>query len=196
MLEFGMKYASSELKSELGIQNEQELIALQVQAPNTFKSTLNMDVVALVDCSVSIKRYFPLVKACLKHLISRLTPQDKMGIVTFGKQAQTVCELQSVIRKHHKYMYAAVDGMRATGGGTNLGRGIVHAVRMLHALKSEGRRLRFVLLFTDGKPNIGDRSIGGLCQQMDTHMEPIGHYKLMTFGIGEHHDPVMLRYAQ
>jgi len=194
LLEFGMKYASDDLRRELGIQLDQELVALQVQAPDTYQSTLNMDVVALVDCSASIKRYFPIVKACLKHLISRLTPHDKMGIVTFGTQAQTTCELQPVVRKHHKSMYAAVDSMQAVGGGTNLGRGISHAVRMLNAMKSEGRRLRFVLVFTDGKPNLGDRSVAGLCQQMDALMEPIGHYKLMTFGIGQHHDPVMLRY--
>eukprot|EP00698_Gefionella_okellyi_P000413 TRINITY_DN1036_c0_g2_i1.p2 TRINITY_DN1036_c0_g2~~TRINITY_DN1036_c0_g2_i1.p2 ORF type:complete len:109 (+),score=28.81 TRINITY_DN1036_c0_g2_i1:606-932(+) len=107
-----------------------------------------MDVIALVDCSASMKKIFPIVKACLKHLIGRLTINGKMGIVGFGTQSATILELQPVAKKSKQAIYSAIERM-ATGTGTNLGRGVSHAVRMMNSQQSTDRRIRYILLFTE-----------------------------------------------
>lgn len=107
-----MKYASDELREQLKIEPEKDVVVLQMTAPLTYRASLNMDVVALVDCSPSTKKYFPVVKACLQHLIGRLTPADKMGLICFGTTSATAFDLQSVTRSKRPTMMTATRNIK------------------------------------------------------------------------------------
>jgi hypothetical protein len=58
-----------ELCSSFCFLSRQEVVVLQAQAPQSARSALNMDLIALVDCSPSIKQYLPVVRVRISHLL-------------------------------------------------------------------------------------------------------------------------------
>ena len=111
-----------------------------------------LDVVAVIDRSGSMAGA-PLasVKNAVKQLIRFAGPDDRISVVVFDDEVQTVLELT-----HHNDVESAVTAVSRvrSGGSTNLSGGWLKALQIL---TESGRpdALRRIIVLTDGHANVG-----------------------------------------
>jgi Ca-activated chloride channel family protein len=109
--------------------------------------------VFVVDTSGSMARpdRLPLVQDAVRMLADALSPDDRVTLITFNRQASLVLECVPASRKSE--ILAASDSMRA-GGPTNLLAGLQAGYKLAQREFLAGRINR-VILCTDGAANIG-----------------------------------------
>ena len=87
----------------------------------------------------------------LKELASRLGPQDRIALVTYGSSVTTVLD---VTVGGDPRIVAAIDSLREAGS-TNMEAGLRRAYALAAAAKGNGTQQVRVMLFTDENPNVG-----------------------------------------
>ncbi|KAI1291337.1 hint-domain-containing protein [Xylaria venustula] len=104
----------------------------------------------------SIKEHFgltvlDLTKHAARTILSSLNEGDRLGIVTFGYEAQVVQELTSMTESQKKEVDKKVDNMQVEGA-TNLWAGITKGLALFESGGSSGR-VPALMVLTDGQPN-------------------------------------------
>lgn len=95
-----------------------------------------------LDCSGSMQRYFPFVRAAAVEFIRQLPSAFQVSLLTFAEKTERVCDF-TFDRSH---LYYAIDRSKATGNETAL---LDASRRALDALRRRPGR-RAVVVFTDG----------------------------------------------
>lgn len=109
------------------------------------------NLVFVVDVSASMMRARRLVRKSLVELLDRLRPDDRVAIVTFGKDAQL--DLPSTPVSQREQILAAIMSLRQ-GGFTNGGEGIALAYEVArNNFQAEG--VNRVIFCSDGMFNVG-----------------------------------------
>lgn len=113
------------------------------------------NLVFLLDVSGSMEpeNRLPLVKRALRLLLDRLTPRDRVGIVTYAGDAQVALEPVALGADGKRRVTEVIEGLRA-GSGTRGSAGIEKAYMMAtnHFVRGGVNR---VILCTDGDFNLG-----------------------------------------
>ena len=130
---------------------ETYLASVVVKAQPAKIQGVKNNIVILVDRSGSMSGIFPLVKTSLRTLVSKLTENDTVSMVSYASGMSIECE--ALTGKDKNKLNKIIDNMTASGGTYGEG-GIEKAYEIAYKHFIEGGNNRVVLL-TDGDFNIG-----------------------------------------
>jgi len=132
-----------------------------------------------------------LVQAAMNFVVDQLKDEDRLIIVLFDSDVQTVLPIACMGGGGKERAKLAIE--QATAGScTNLSGGLMEGLEQLKR-REGGGDVCSLLLFTDGLANEGLRSTDEIVAQMKTTLGGMGPCPVYTFGFGTDHDPTMLR---
>ena len=161
----------------------------------------NVDMVIVLDRSGSMQGdKINDARQAIVDLISRMTPGDRLGIVSYANSANVNYGLQLVTNVNRARMQNAVWSINA-GGGTNLGGGLQLGLDVLRRAEEAGNQRRLILI-SDGLANqgltdpaaLGRIAAGGSSREIATSTVGVGNdfnENLMTsladYGTGKYY---------
>lgn len=119
------------------------------------------DIIVILDRSGSMSgaNKMPFAKAAIRDLLARLNEHDRFALVSFSNNAIVHSTLAPVNSARREQLLATVNSIQP-GGGTNIGEGLSHAVKLL--AENRQNRASKVLLLSDGQVNQGVTDLAGL----------------------------------
>ncbi|KZY47188.1 hypothetical protein A3731_08415 [Roseovarius sp. HI0049] len=168
----------------IGIQGE--LPAVEDRPP--------LNLVFLIDTSGSMEHpdKLPLLKQSLALMLSKLSAQDQVSIVTYAGSAGQVLEPTSAAERDT--ILGALDNLSA-GGNTAGQDGLQQAYAVAEGMTEEGEVSR-VILATDGDFNVGISDPDALERFISDKRESGTYLSVLGFGRGNLDDAVMQSLAQ
>ncbi|MEQ8291829.1 MAG: VWA domain-containing protein [Roseovarius sp.] len=168
----------------IGIQGE--LPAVEDRPP--------LNLVFLIDTSGSMEHpdKLPLLKQSLALMLSKLSAQDQVSIVTYAGSAGQVLEPTSAAERDT--ILGALDNLSA-GGNTAGQEGLQQAYAVAEGMTEEGEVSR-VILATDGDFNVGISDPDELERYIAGKRESGTYLSVLGFGRGNLDDAVMQSLAQ
>ncbi|KAF3065052.1 u-box domain-containing protein [Daldinia childiae] len=119
-----------------------------MQAPTTAKMVDDDGRLSSEHFGLSI---LDMVKHAARTILSTLDEGDRLGIVTFSREARVVQKLLSMTSKNKKLTHKNIEAMRADSI-TNLWHGIREGINLFDGEQNTGR-VPAVMILTDGLPN-------------------------------------------
>jgi Ca-activated chloride channel homolog len=152
------------------------------------------NLVFLIDVSGSMDApdKLPLLQAAFRLLVSELSPEDTVSIVTYAGEAGTVLEPTKVSERGN--ILDAIDKLQP-GGSTAGEAGITEAYRLAERSFVPGGVNR-VMLATDGDFNVGQTDDAGLERLIKDKREKDIFLSVLGFGRGNLDDQTMQVLAQ
>ena len=152
------------------------------------------NLVFLLDVSGSMNEpdKLPLLKSAFRMLVSTLSPDDTVSIVTYAGEAGTVLEPTKASERDK--ILDAIDTL-SPGGSTAGEAGIREAYRLAKASFVEGGVNR-VMLATDGDFNVGQSDDADLKRIIETNRASDVFLSVFGFGRGNLNDQMMQTIAQ
>lgn len=137
------------------IAHRPEWACLHVKAPDAPNRT-PVHLCCVIDTSASMRQDHKLeyVKNSLHYLLDFLGPHDRLSLVTFSSQAQTLLRQLLVTEAEKENIRAHISIMRDENN-TNLSAGIVEARGTLLAEGDGAGVKQGILILTDGHANVG-----------------------------------------
>ena len=153
-----------------------------------------LDLVFLIDTSGSMQEAnkLPLLKQSFRLLLSKLTDQDKVSIVTYAGSSGVVLAPTSATEKAE--IMAALDRLEA-GGSTAGQAGLQLAYAQAAKMTDDGRVGR-ILLATDGDFNVGISDPEALKSYVADKRDSGTYLSVLGFGRGNYNDALMQAIAQ
>ncbi|KAM3336243.1 hypothetical protein ACQJBY_030306 [Aegilops geniculata] len=140
-----------------------------------------LDLVVVLDVSGSMKGpKFDGMKKSMQFVIMKLTPVDRLSVITFSNHAKRHCPLRSMTEAAQKDLMAIVDGLEAHGG-TNIKSGLELARQVVAERSTKKCRTANVFLMSDGVQSAGEAT------EVD-----LGSASVYTFGLGKKTDHKLL----
>ncbi len=149
----------------------------------------NLTFVIDVSGSMNIENRLGLVKKTLLLLTRELKNGDRVGIVTYGTDAQTMLEPTSDKEK----IADAVNGLYSEGS-TNAEAGLWQGYQ-LAAKHFQPQSINRVILCTDGVANNGETSSEGLLKQIEKYKDKGITLSACGFGMGNYNDVLIEQLA-
>ncbi len=168
----------------IGIQGEKPLV----------ENRPPLDLVFLIDTSGSMQdaNKLPLLKQSFRLLLSRLSAQDRISMVTYAGSSGVVLEPTSA--GETGTILTALDRLDA-GGSTAGHAGLQLAYAQAEKMHADGRIGR-VLLATDGDFNVGISDPEALESYIAKKRESGTYLSVLGFGRGNYNDALMQSLAQ
>lgn len=129
------------------------------------------------------KQKMEVAKEAIKGVAEQLRPEDRLALVTYNSDAQTLAELETISDRPTREITNIANRM-SPGGGTNMEAGIEEGTQLFDKLQpnqKEGRENRIIFL-TDAQPNTGELDESDLYQQAKRNASTGLHTTF--FGIG------------
>lgn len=142
-----------------------------------------------VSGSMNIENRLGLVKKTLHLLLKNLKSDDRIGIVTYGDEAQVALEHTS----NRSKIQDAIDGL-FSNGSTNAEAGL-HLGYQLAARQIDPESINRVILCTDGVANNGETSSEGLLKTIDQYRRQGVTLTACGFGMGNYNDQLIEQLA-
>eukprot|EP00008_Paramoeba_atlantica_P015048 CAMPEP_0201483928 /NCGR_PEP_ID=MMETSP0151_2-20130828/8122_1 /ASSEMBLY_ACC=CAM_ASM_000257 /TAXON_ID=200890 /ORGANISM="Paramoeba atlantica, Strain 621/1 / CCAP 1560/9" /LENGTH=520 /DNA_ID=CAMNT_0047867319 /DNA_START=458 /DNA_END=2020 /DNA_ORIENTATION=+ len=143
-----------------------------------------LDIVAVVDRSGSMSgSKIQLVKEALSYLLTQLTSEDRLCVVSFDNNIYNVFGLSVCSPEGKKRMHGLVNGHRdmSAKGGTNISLGLQHGLECLKQ-RTFQNPVSAVMLLTDGQGGAPtDPALRGMLQGLE-------NVPVHCFGFGRDHD--------
>lgn len=149
---------------------------------------------AAIDRSGSMKEHLPLLKETLKFMVQQLRADDRLSLISFDHEVKVELPLTNMDAAGKSHAEKAIDSMRDRGQ-TNLSGGLIAALQQFYNVPAgEASLVESVLLFTDGKANVGITDTPTNERATRSMLTQIGRQTcVFTFGYGGEHDANMLR---
>jgi hypothetical protein len=143
---------------------------------------LGLDLVAVLDVSASMQGdKIEKMKTAMQFVIKKLSPIDRISIVTFSSSATRLCPLRQITEKSKTELLGLIDGLKVISN-TNISDGLRTGLKVLADRKVSGGRTVGVMLMSDGQQNEGG----------DAADVVIGNVPVHTFGFGADYDGKVL----
>jgi len=140
-----------------------------------------VDLVIVIDRSGSMQgQKIEATRSAVLRLIDRLTPGDRLALVSYADGVQVVAPLTAISADRRVQLARLVAQIQA-GGGTNLGGGLRQGIELLQSAPDTARQRR-VILISDGLANQGITDPGALGQMAAAASD--GHFAVSTVGVG------------
>ena len=143
----------------------------------------------VIDTSGSMDRddRLGLAKDSLELLVGELHPDDRIGIVEYGSNANVILSPTAV--RDRRDIMRAIDGLRP-GGSTNVDGGIESAYRMANRYRLDGEEARLIVL-SDGVANVGATTPEMILENARRGIS----LSTFGFGMGNYNDALMEQLA-
>lgn len=156
-------------------------VMLEFTADTSRSDRPGLDLVAVVDVSGSMsgEKMYQL-RTAMRFVLWKLSPIDRLSIITFSDVARKLCPLQQMTEASQKELQKLINVLMA-GSGTNIMDGLLTGAKVLTNRKVSDGRVAAIMLMSDGRQSSGDA--------MRVNISNIPVY---TFGFGGDSDPVVL----
>ncbi|MGE3540855.1 MAG: VWA domain-containing protein [Candidatus Tectimicrobiota bacterium] len=139
------------------------------------------DLIVVLDRSgsMAVDNRLPYAKEAVRHLLSRLGPEDRFALVTFDTTAMLHTDLTPVSDVMREQIVRRVHALQP-GSSTNISEGLLRARALVQGPASE--RSRKVILLSDGEANTGivdPKELGRIAASFAEHRTV-----LSTIGLG------------
>jgi Ca-activated chloride channel family protein len=148
----------------------------------------------VIDVSGSMDREnrLELVKDALHLLVDKLGPQDQVGIVIYGSQAEVVLE-HIYVGKGERRILKAIDRLRPSGS-TYAEAGLRLAYQEASAA-FDPDAINRVILCSDGVANVGNTGHKSIWDQISEYADQGIYLTTVGFGMGNYNDVLMEQLA-
>mmetsp|Transcript_7552 Transcript_7552/g.12825 ORF Transcript_7552/g.12825 Transcript_7552/m.12825 type:complete len:492 (+) Transcript_7552:19-1494(+) len=135
-----------------------------------------------------------MMKETLSFLVAKgMEPGDSLSLVSFDNQVEVKLPLTKMDSAGRRAAEQAIACL-APGGTTNLSGGLLQGIDLLQQAPPAERVTRAVLLFTDGKANVGITDPDGLISAVrGVQAAASSPATIFTFGFGADHQEELLR---
>ncbi|MBZ0128662.1 MAG: VWA domain-containing protein [Rhodobacteraceae bacterium] len=153
-----------------------------------------LDLVFLIDTSGSMQdaNKLPLLKQSFRLLLSKLSPEDRVSIVTYAGSSGVV--LEPTAASDEAAILEALNRLEA-GGSTAGAEGLQLAYAQAAKMHGDGRIGR-ILLATDGDFNVGISDPEELKTYIEQKRDGGTYLSVLGFGRGNYNDALMQALAQ
>ncbi|EXB93786.1 Uncharacterized protein L484_010928 [Morus notabilis] len=142
-----------------------------------------VDLVMVLDISESMKgQKLAKMKLAMQFLIRKLSPDDRLSVVTFSTDAMRLCPLRQITKKSQVEIENLVNDLEFEKK-TNITAGLLMGLKVLDERKLTNGRVIAIMLMSDGWQNLGD----------DATKIQVNDVPIYTFGFGLNHDPSALK---
>jgi uncharacterized protein YegL len=164
-----------------------DTVTAEVEINATSSTTVRegLDLVAVLDVSGSMgntnnpdKSKIASLKKAMAFVIMKLTPVDRLSIVTFSTNVNLRTPLRSMTPAAQNDLKALVDGLQA-GGWTNIQAGLQTGLDVIAGRVHTNARTANIFLMSDGNQQLSQHDAGG-----KVDVDP-GHVAIYTFGFGK-----------
>jgi hypothetical protein len=174
------------LKDDAALTADTVTAEVEIRATSSTAVREGLDLVAVLDVSCrKDTAKIDNLKNAMKFVIMKLTPVDRLSIVTFSDGAARLNPLRCMTPAAQKELIAIVDGLsisaRGSSGGTNIKAGLDTGLAVIADCVNTTARTPNVFLVSDGKQTVGDARV----------VDP-GHVAVYTFGVGGDSDHQLL----
>ncbi|KAG0587212.1 hypothetical protein KC19_2G148600 [Ceratodon purpureus] len=171
----------SKNNSKAPLDENTQKVMLELTGGDSTADRGGLDLVAVLDVSGSMagEKLQKMMKA-MEFVIRKLSPIDRLSIVSFSSAAHRLCPLRQVTETSQPQLQGMINKLVAKGG-TNIADGLRTAVKVLADRSNKVGRVHAVILMSDGEQNQGDASTVAT-----------GGVPVYTFGFGEDYDPNVL----
>ncbi|CAL5440764.1 unnamed protein product [Camellia sinensis] len=157
-------------------------VMLELMGAGSGNDRSGVDLVTVLDVSGSMDgEKLEKMKIAMLFMIKKLSPVDRLSIVTFSGGSKRLCPLRQITENSQAEIEKLVNALVANGG-TNISAGLQTGLKVLNDRRHTSGRVVGIMLMSDGQPNQGD----------DAAQVSVGNVPVYTFGFGADHDPRVL----
>lgn len=154
-------------------------VMLEITGGDSSNDRLGLDLVAVLDVSGSMAgEKLEKAKTAMLFVLKKLSPIDRLSIVTFATEAQRLCPLRQITENSQKEIENIINGLTPIDA-TNVTAGLQTALKVINDRSVKAGRTVGIMLMSDGEQNRGG----------DAAQVPVGKVPVHTFGFGVNHDP-------
>lgn len=164
-------------------------LQISLRAPHATQERAPVDLALVLDRSGSMGgNKWPQARAAALQALERLNAQDRVALVVFDDQVDTLLPLAPVLPMTRQMAQQALAGI-APRGNTDLAGGWLTGCGLI-GRGDNATRLRRCFLLTDGEANVGITAPAELSQHAST-LRQLGVIT-STFGLGDHYHEELL----
>ncbi|RLM99832.1 uncharacterized protein C2845_PM06G11250 [Panicum miliaceum] len=164
-------------KDDAALTTDTVTAEVEINATSSTVVREGLDLVAVLDVSGTMaEEKLESMKKAMVFVIMKLTPVDRLSIVTFSDGATRLNPLRSMTTAAQNDLKALVDGLEARGA-TNIKAGLEIGLAVLADRVHTKARTANIFLMSDGHQNAGD------ARQVNP-----GQVTIYSFGFGQHTD--------
>lgn len=149
-------------------------VLLELTGQGNVNHRPGLDLVTVLDVSGSMQgdRIEKLKKA-MEFVVKKLSPIDRLSIITFSKNANRLCPLRQINESSKVDITKLINNI-AADGATNITDGLQKALQVLNERKFKDGRSIGIMLMSDGEQNTGG----------DAAQVKVSNVPVYTFGFG------------
>ena len=148
-----------------------------------------VDIVAILDVSKSMNEEDKIgkLKIAMQFLIQKLSPIDRLSVVTFSTESKRLFPLRQITSDSHKEIIEKINALEVNGA-TNMADGLKTGLEVLRDRRLNNGRVGAVMLMSDGEQTIelGD----------SRHVDQLDNFPVYTFGFGSDAKPEVRTYVE
>ena len=137
-----------------------------------------------------------VTKHALNTILESMKPSDRISIITFSNDAQTICDLTYINDSNKRVIKSQINSLQ-TAGATNIWAGLNKGLNQYHNDKNNINRIKSLLLLTDGIPSSHLTPPRGILETLQRKLMVMSDTNLpspniYTFGFGNNLDTNLL----
>lgn len=141
-----------------------------------------LDLVAVLDVNVGMQgRKMDQLKIAMRFIIQKLSPIDRLSIITFSKAAKTLCPLRQITEASQQELQGLISSLSVSSRFSNIQDGLLTGLKVLTDRKVSSGRIVGIMLMSNGLQSKGDAT-----------QVTVGNVPVHTFGFGASSNPWML----
>lgn len=160
--------------------------------PKVEVKPLPKDLVFVLDTSGSMSgEKLRQAKESLRHAMSRLNPDDRVGLVAFS---DTLREFRSELVAASELDRTELEGFISSleaAGGTNIHAALLRGLRLLEKDGARAEHPKILVFLTDGLPTVGETDIRKILKDISAKNEAL-KVRIFSFGVGYDVNTILL----
>lgn len=158
-------------------------LLLELTGKGAGNARLGADIVVVLDVSKSMAGVKLIeMKRAMQFVIRKLSPSDRLSIVTFSTGSKRQCGLRQMTPKAQEEVDFLVQNLKVHKN-TNISSGLQKALKILEDRKYTTGRSAAIMLMSDGQENRGNAT-----------QISVDRFPIFTFGFGHRADPQVLTH--
>lgn len=170
-------------KNEAPLEETNFKVMLELTGAGSGNDRSGVDLVMVLDVSGSMGgEKLAKLKTATQFVIKKLSPIDRLSVVTFAGDAKRLCPLRQITENSQAEIESLVNAL-AANGSTNITAGLQTGLKVLNDRLLSSGRVVGIMLMSDGQQNAGG----------DAAQVKVGNVPVYTFGFGADYDPRVLK---